>query len=282
MIDLLSVKWAEVLTKGLGAAHYNLDDGGTITCFKLGPFRIAYPDFFSGTPGPVCTDKFRMILRTAQTLKADIVRLQTANLEAIATPAITHSLGSCAISSLDMWDERNFDKGRRTSNREKRSPLLLRKGRSSDGKRMHQLYLSTIRRHGGAARYSQTYFELIAEDAALVAELDGQICGFVCAGFRNKTAYYMHGAHAPEARKHYISDLLFLKMIRQARDAGMNTFDFLPSPASQPTLSAYKKLWGASELDFTAYEIALNPMRAHAFLAGLKIANFISSLRRHH
>lgn len=282
MIDLLSSNWAEALTKGLGAAHYSLDDGGSITCFKFGPLRIAYPDFFSGTPGPVRMEELQAIMQMAQSLKVDIVRLQTANLEAEVTPTITRSLGSCVISSLDMWDERSLDKSRRTCNREKRSPLILRKGRQSDGKRMHQLYLSTIRRHGGSARYSQTYFELIAEDAALVAELEGQVCAFTCVGFRNNTAYYMHGAHALEARKHYASDLLFLAMIRQARDAGMTTFDFLPSPASQPTLTAYKTLWGASERGFTAYEIALNPIRASAFLAGIKLANFISSLRRNH
>lgn len=280
MIDLLSTSWVNAVTNGLGATHHNLIDGGSITCFRAGPFRIAYPDFFTGTQGPVGPDELQARMQMARNLKADLVRLQTADMQASTQPLTTHELGSCIISSLDAWNEREFDKARRTSNREKRSPLLLRKGRRTDGKCMHQLYLSTIRRHGGAARYNQNYFELIAEEAAIVAELDGQLCGFVCTGFRNETAYYMHGAHAIEARKHYVSDLLFLAMLREAREVGMMTFDFLPSPADQPTLTAYKLLWGASAHRFTAYDLALNPLRARCFLAAVKVANLISAQRR--
>ena len=280
MIDFLSSNWVDAVTKGLGATHRNLVEGGSITCFKAGPFRIAYPDFFTGTQGPIGPGELAIRMQMARTLKADIVRLQTGDMQAAMQPLATHELGSCIISSLTTWDERNFDKARRTSNREKRSSLQLRKGRQSDGKCMHRLYLSTIRRHGGAARYNQTYFELIAEDAAIVAELDGQICGFVCVGFRNKAAYYMHGAHAIEARNHYVSDMLFLAMLRQAREAGMTTFDFLPSPADQPTLTSYKLLWGASTHRFATYDLALNPLRARCFLAAVKVANLISAQRR--
>lgn len=279
MIDLLSPRWVDAVTNGLGATQHNLIDGGSITCFRAGPFRIAYPDFFTGTQGPVGRDELQIRMQMALSLKADLVRLQTGDMQASTQPLTIHELGSCIISSLDTWNERDFDKARRTSNREKRSPLLLRKGRSTDGKCMHQLYLSTIRRHGGSARYNQAYFELIADEAAIVAELDGQFCGFVCVGFRNATAYYMHGAHAIDARKHYASDLLFLAMLKEAREAGMTTFDFLPSPADQPTLTAYKLLWGATEKRFTTYDLALNPLRARGFLAAIKVANFISALR---
>ncbi len=280
MIDFSSASWADALTKGLGATHHSLADGGSITCFRAGPFRIAYPDFFTGTQNPVGPDELATRMRMARSLRADLVRLQTGEMQAAIQPLTTHELGSCIIPSLNTWNERDFDKARRTGNREKRSPLLLRKGGHSDGKCMHQLYLSTIRRHGGAARYNQTYFELIAEDSAIVAELDGQICGFVCVGFLNGTAYYMHGAHAIEARNHYVSDHLFLAMLRQAREAGMTSFDFLPSPADQPTLTSYKLQWGASAHRLTTYDLALNPLRARCLLAAIKVANIISAQRR--
>lgn len=280
MIDFSSSDWFDAVTKGLGATQHNLVDGGSVTCFRAGPFRIVYPDFLTGTQGSFGPDELHIRMQMARSLKADLIRLQTGNMQTLTRPVKINELGSCVISSLNTWNERDFDKARRTSNREKRSPLLLRRGKFADGKCMYRLYLSTIRRHGGVARYNQTYFELIAERAAILAELDGQICGFICTGFRNKTAYYMHGAHAIEARKHYASDLLFLAMLREARDAGMTTFDFLPSPTNQPTLTAYKLLWGASAQRFTAYDVALNPVRARCFLAAIKAANIISAQRR--
>ena len=61
--------------------------------------------------------------------------------------------------------------------------------------------------------------QAIAAEAAIVAVLDGSICGFVCSGIRGARACYMHGAHLPEARAHYPSDQLFLAMLRAARSA---------------------------------------------------------------
>lgn len=281
MIDLQSSVWADALCEGLSAVHHQQTIAGAITCFKAGPFRLAYPDFFSGSPGPVDEQALQQYLQTASQLKADLVRVQTPQLLASSRPLASHSQTSCVISSLQDWDERSLDKARRTGNREKRSPLQLRPGTVEDGRCLHELYLATIRRHGGAARYGRQYFEHIAPHAATVAELDGRVCGFVCTGIRNHTAYYMHGAHAVEARKHYVSDLLFLSMIRQARAAGMTSFDFLPSPANQPSLLAYKMLWGAAPRSFNAYDFALKPLRARGLLLAIKASNLISSWRRH-
>lgn len=282
MIDFQSSVWADALRNGLGAIHHYGAGALEITCFQAGPFRLAYPDFFTGTASPVNEQTLQQYLHAAGRLKADVVRVQTHALQATSRPLASHIQTSCVISSLQDWDERSLDKARRTGNREKRSPLLLRKGTAEDGHHLHELYLATIRRHGGNARYGRQYFEHIAPHAATVAELDGRICGFVCTGMRNNTAYYMHGAHAVEARKHYVSDLLFLHMIRQAKAAGMASFDFLPSPANQPTLLAYKMLWGASPRSFNAHDFTLNPLRARALLLAIKAANFMSSqLRRH-
>ncbi len=281
MIDLQSTIWADALREGLGATHHQQTSAGAITCFKAGPFRLAYPDFFSGSPGPVDEQALQQYLQAASQLKADLVRVQTPQLLASSPPLASHRQTSCVISSLQDWDERSLDKARRTGNREKRSPLQLRPGTAEDGRYLHELYLATIRRHGGAARYSRQYFEHIAPHAATVAELDGRVCGFVCTGIRNNTAYYMHGAHAVEARKHYVSDLLFLSMIRQARAAGMTSLDFLPSPANQPSLLTYKMLWGATPRSFNAYDFALKPLRARGLLLAIKASNLISSWHRH-
>lgn len=281
MIDLQSSAWAATVRDGLGATWHQDAGHSAVACFHAGPFRMAYPDFFSGSENPVDEQSLQQYLRAAKLLNADLVRVQTHSLVTNSRPLASHIQTSCIISSLEDWNETSLEKVRRTANREKRSALLLRQGRGEDARYMHSMYLATIRRHGGAPRYTKKYFELIAPHAATVAELDGKPCGFVCTGWRHKTAYYMHGAHDIEARKHYVSDLLFLNMIRQAKAAGMVHFDFLPSPANQASLLAYKRLWGAADRISTTHDFALKPLRARCLLLAMAAMDTLSTLCRH-
>lgn len=280
MIDLGSDEWATALRDGLGARWMPLSDGGSIACFRAGPFRVAYPDFLIGSHGCVGKDEIDMRIDAARSLRADLVRIQAVNAEVSHQAMAVHALGSTVIPALSEWDERQYEKGRRAANRESRSELILRPGCETDGGAMYKLYLATIRRRGGAVRYGQRYFELIAPAAATVAELDGNVCGFVCVGFHKLRACYMHGAHALDTRQHYPSDQLFLHMLREARDAGMSRFDFLASPAGQPSLLAYKKAWGGVREPLTVTDIAINPVRARGFNVAIILSNALASMRR--
>lgn len=281
MIDLASDLWLSALQAGLGAKVVRMPgaDGGLMACFRAGPFRVAYPDFLIGSEH---LDEAALLAQceAARQLGADLLRIQTDQALADARVFASHSLGSIAISPLADWSERSFEKVRRAANRQARSALQIRQGQADDGAHLYKLYLSTLRRHSGAARYSEAYFEAIAPSAALVATVDGSICGFVCIGFRGGRACYMHGAHDPQARAHYPSDQLFLAMLRTARDAGLRSFDFLPSPAGQDSLSAYKRAWGGQDIALVVSDLALNPLRARGFSLALRGSNALAGLRR--
>lgn len=280
MIDLESRAWANVLREGLGAQSLNLPGGGMVTCFKVGPFRVAYPDFLIGSPCDIDTAGVQARIEAAKLLQADLLRLQVSHAPTSHQPFEVHPLGSIVVPLLANWSERNQEKSRRAANRTARSPLLIRPGKETDGAAMHKLYLSTVFRHGGAARYNRRYFELLAPKAATIAELNGDVCGFICVGYQAQRACYMHGAHSQEGRKHYSSDQLFLGMLRKAHESGMTRFDFLPSPPDQRSLIAYKKAWGGKEEDLVVADISLHPLRARSFSLALKLFNSWNSIRR--
>ncbi|MFD1298900.1 GNAT family N-acetyltransferase [Lysobacter gummosus] len=281
MIDFDSEYWFRALRDGLGAqvVPISSEGGGLLACFRAGPFRVAYPDFLIGVER-MDEAVLSAQIEGARQLNADMLRIQADRATQDVRVLAQHALGSIAIPALAEWTERNWEKARRSANRQARSALRIRSGRREDGVHLYRLYLSTLHRHSGAARYTQAYFEAIAPHAALVAELEGSICGFVCVGYRGARACYMHGAHLPEARAHYPSDQLFLAMLRSARDAGLASFDFLPSPASQDSLSAYKRAWGGCDTPLVVSDLALRPVRARAFSLALKLSRSMGSVGR--
>lgn len=276
MLDLDSGAWAVALREGLGAQLADLPGGGIVACFRLGPFRAAYPYFPVGND--CLDDATGMATEAAKKLGADMVRLQASRKCDDPRIIAVHDVGSTVIRGLQSWNERGWEKARRAANRQSRSPLRIRAGRPGDGRTLHGLYQATVQRHGGAVRYTEHYFELVAPHAAWVAELDGEACGFVCAGYRGKQAFYLHGAHATSARPHYPSDQLFLHMLRTAREAGMESFDFLPTPAEQPSLAAYKRAWGAVDADLYVSDLAVNPWRARAMELGMRTERMLRRL----
>lgn len=266
MLDLDSEIWAAAVRDGLGAQVANLPGGGSIACFQIGPFRAAYPHFPVGSQ----STEDGVVTEAARALRADLVRLQAPTKCDDPRVIAVHALGSHVIENLQSWNERSWEKARRAANRQSRSPLRIRPGRPGDGRALHSLYQATVQRHGGAVRYNERYFEVIAPYASWVAELNDDICGFVCIGYRGTHAFYLHGAHAPSARPHYPSDQLFLHMLQVARQRGMESFDFLPTPADQPTLAAYKRAWGANETALYVSDLAMKPWRARAMEWGLR------------
>ncbi|GAB3334781.1 GNAT family N-acetyltransferase [Marilutibacter aestuarii] len=280
MIDLDSQEWSRALREGMGARFERFADGGMLACFRAGPFRVAYPDFLIGSGSELSPDALASRVEAARGFGADLVRVQSESVLDDRRVMKVHRLGTVAIPNLEGWSARELEKARRASNRRSRSSLKIRPGRTSDGAALHRLYRATLLRHGGALRYSQRYFELIAPHASLVAELDGQLCGFVCVGFQAHRACYMHGAHDSGARSHYPSDQLFLEMLETAREKGIRRFDFLPSPPAQQSLNAYKKAWGGVDQSLSVSDLALHPVRTHAFTLATKLMNSLASLRK--
>jgi hypothetical protein len=283
MIDLASDDWFSALRLGLGAQVQPIDavlPSTYLAMFRAGPFRIAYPEFPFGILAPADHPQLAVLAAQAREIGADVVRVQCRTVPVGTGIVGVHRLQTVRIERLDEWDESRIEKARRARNRLARTPVAVRKGTSADGEALHRLYEATVARHGGGVRYSRKYFELIAPHAALIAEFEGQVCGFVCAGRFGSQGVYLHGGHDPAARAHYPSDILFLSMLRAAKAEGLGSFDFLASPPAQHSLVGYKLAWGGAVVDVAVCDLAIRPFKARLFELAYALAKALRAVRQ--
>jgi len=242
VIDLDGAQWADCLAASFGAQVVRMDTAeATLTVFDKGPWTIGFVDFVSGSQGDpaVLVAPARLAAKTAG---VHVLRFVADRPLPGSARFARYPQQACRLPDLQAWRAATSDKGRRTLNRRIRTSLVMRGATRADAAAMHALYLATVSRQGGVPRYPLAYFEALAPHAGTVALLDDQVVGFVCAGYRGGRGLYLHGAHAPSARAHHPSDLLYLAMLETARDRGLCAFDFLASP--QPGLLQYKQAWG--------------------------------------
>ncbi|PBS11721.1 hypothetical protein CMZ82_13110 [Lysobacteraceae bacterium NML93-0792] len=258
MIDVDGTQWADCLAAGFGARVLAVDGvDATLTVFQKGPWRIGFVDFVSGSEG----DPASLLAPTRTVARAAGVHA----LRFVANRPLADSARyaryrqpACRLPDLQGWRAEATDKGRRTLNRRRRTPLKLRQATREDAPAMHSLYVDTVIRQGGAPRYSLAYFEVLAPHAGTVALLDEQVVGFVCTGRKGERGLYLHGAHAPAVRAHHPSDLLYLAMLEAARSRGLRAFDFLASP--QPGLLHYKEAWGGVQFTEWTSDLGINAL----------------------
>lgn len=242
MIDLDGAQWADCLAVSFGAQVLRMDGtGATLTVFDKGPWRIGFVDFVSGSD----RDPAALLAparSAARSAGVNVLRFVADRPVPGSARFARYPQQACRLPDLQAWRAQATDKGRRTLNRRVRTALVMRGASRKDAAAMHALYVATVSRQGGVPRYALAYFEALAPHAGTVALLDDQVVGFVCAGYKGGRGLYLHGAHAPSARGHHPSDLLYLAMLESARDRGLRSFDFLASP--QPGLLQYKQAWG--------------------------------------
>ncbi len=248
MIDLDGDAWRQALEQGLGAQVVPVEGPGApgrrLIVFTKGPFRVGYADFTAGVS--MLDEAYEAAMRAAaQRHGVDVIRYQAPRAAAASPRHARFPLATTVIPGMQAWDERTLEKPRRTSNKMRRTELLIRRAEASDAAAMNRLYLETMRRHGGARRYGEAYFAAIAATSSWVACLSGAVVGFVASGRAGDRGLYLHGGHCESARGHYPSDLLFLAMLREAKEEGLGSFDFLASPPRQRSLLDYKCAWGA-------------------------------------
>lgn len=266
MIEIDSKRWANVISAGLGAsldcvrASRNIQ----VTIFKVGPFRIAYPDFPVGAFSYTKED-IELIFEICRMKGVAIVRLHSQTKLNSPQADYLQSLKTVQILDLQAWNESSLKKPRRTKSRAVRSEVDIVQSSGVDGKRLYELYVGTINRNSGRFRYTRKYFDEIADVGCFVAVFEGKIIGFVCLGISGYRACYLHGGYDPVAKSLYPSDLLFRTMILEARNSGAKVLDFLPSPAGQSSLDRYKMAWGAVQRPFFVMDFHLEPVRAKAF-----------------
>lgn len=243
--------------------------------FRVGPVRVAY----AGFPVGVGSDALDAVREMAMRQRASVLRvIRSADDPPLSDTFHRYIQPSVLIDDLAGWSPLAHEKARRTRNRRRRSEVNVRVSDGADAGAIWALYRSTVERYGGAVRYSPDYFEFLASIGVLVAEVAGRVIGFVASGRVGQRAFYLHGAHDPQARALYPSDLLFLEMIEQAQAAGASSFDFLPSPRGQPQLHAYKLSWGGCHRDIATDDVPLNALGT-AFALAYAVRSAITSWR---
>lgn len=277
MIDLSGDTWRLALEKGLGAEVVDLEGlgvlGHRLVIFRRGPWKVGYADFVAGNPD-LDEGYLQVVSQAAARGRVDVLRFQSSMPAAGSPHHARFPLPSSLITTLQNWDERKLEKPRRTANRIVNSEVTIRRADRSDGAVIHEIYLGTLRRHGGAARYTLDYFTLIAEESCWIASVGDEVLGFVAVGAAGGRGLYLHGGHRDSARKHYPSDLLFLTMLREAKAAGLACFDFLASPPKQRNLLHYKQAWGGEARDVIVSDLPLS-VAGHTFsIAYAAIAAF--------
>ena len=246
MIDLSGSEWKEALSAGFDAnTHEFTKNNTTITIFKFYGVKIAYVNFIVGLKNPT-NSILEEIDSFARTMKIDIVRHQTTEKLSSGCSIFQYHQTTAIINDLQNWDEKTIEKPRRTAKKLKTNTLNIRKATTDDSATIFDIYTETIQRNSATKKYNATYFQKTAPSAWVACE-NSRIIAFVLTGRHHSRGLYLHGGHRANARNSYASDKLFLTMLREAKSNNLQTFDFLTSPPSQPSLLRYKLAWGGTQ-----------------------------------
>lgn len=273
-----SPAWQEVLESSFNCSSVYASDGrngAAITIFSAGPFSVGYLGFPTGSfvGDPASLDALVARLASDRPVSGlTCVRIPVSafgdgvdlNCAAVSNP-------ETAITDLQQWDLMGVSKNlRRDIRKAERSGLTVeRTDRASHAKALYDMYESAVKHHGGSLRYNTAYFSAVIELAAhderinvFVAKQDHDIIGFAIIVHHGDIAFYLHGGAIAELRSLSPSDLILAQAIAAAREAGCSTFNFMASPANQPTLVRYKEKWGANTRSLKTYTVRLSPAYA--------------------
>ena len=281
-----SPAWQQVLADSFGARTlyaWNGQSGGAITLFRAGPFSVGYLGFPAGSiafehglPAGIASQ-----LRESRSLHGvTCIRMPVSEF------ADDNDLGfkyvsnpETAITALQQWDLMAVSKNlRRDLRKAGKSDVFVRKTNDTSlGPLIYAIYESTVRHHGGSLRYNCDYFSAILGLAAqnpavqfFIADLNDKVIGFAIVVHHGDTAFYLHGGATLDARKLSPSDLILAQAITQAKSSGLCLFNFMASPADQPTLVRYKEKWGAETRAIKTYTVPVS--RAYPFF---KLAEYL-------
>jgi hypothetical protein len=243
-----------------------------ISLFPAGPFRIGYLGFPLGRllgNGALRSILMSQLATGLAEWSPLCVRVQGSafiesdelQLPAVITP-------ETAIPDLQAWSHHSVSTNvRRDLKKAAGAGLELVDAESADdGVRLYKVYVATIKRHRGSLRYNARYFSRLIELAAtrqdlrvITARKHGDIAGFFVLVMDADTAYYLHGGTNFELPNYHSAPLLFEAAIEAAKSRGLRCFNFMSSPADQPTLVRYKEKWGGITRQHKTYVLALRP-----------------------
>jgi hypothetical protein len=266
-------EWQGLLEASFGCRSiygWNGEAGAAISAFKAGPFTVGYLGFPAGgfIGDPEAHDQMLTELGAGASVGLTCLRVPVSlfgtDLE-LRAPYVTNP--ETAIADLQSWDLMAVSKNlRRDIRKAERSGLEV--DLSTDeaiGTDLFGMYEDAVRHHGGSLRYNRDYFRgllaMSARNSAIrvyIARHDGSIAGFAVVVLHGHSACYLHGGSAAEFRSLSPSDLILANAITSARADGKSLFNFMASPADQPTLVRYKEKWGGETRPLRTYTIRLS------------------------
>lgn len=283
MLDLNSDQWINVQNSFPNADAikvYGHNRYWTMSVFKVGPFKMAYPDFISGNE-KIDEEYINCTISEAKKLGVDVIRFQGKFVPIQKETKKILSQGTIKIEDLNFWRKNQKEKAKRTRNRKSKSRISIRKGTADDGLAIYTMYNNTIKRNNGSLRYTQAYFTALSPEAAWIATIDDKPCAFVCVGFQETRGVYLHGGHEAWAKQDHPSDLLYLFMLDMAFEKNLSSFDFLPSPKSQPNLMQYKKSWGGVNSSFEVSDVVLTVFKGNFLIFSITIMNLLTAAKKY-
>lgn len=265
--------WQRLLESGFGCRSiyaWNGKDGAAISAFNAGPFTVGYLGFPAGSflGDPEAQATMLASLGAEKSMGLTCLRVPVSPFEAgreLQAPYVTNP--ETAIPDLQSWDMMAVSKNlRRDIRKAERSGLEVTLSTdASIGSDLFGMYENAVRHHGGSLRYNREYFEgllaLAARNSAVrvyIATHSKTIAGFAVVVLHGNGAFYLHGGSAGEFRHLSPSDLILAEAISSARSAGKSLFNFMASPADQPTLVRYKEKWGGETRPLRTYTFRIS------------------------
>lgn len=266
-------EWQRLLEASFGCRSiygWNGENGAAISAFRAGPFTVGYLGFPAGSFIGNAEAHAQMLaeLGAGTSVGLTCVRVPVspfgADLELLA-PCVTNP--ETAIADLQSWDLVAVSKNlRRDIRKAERSGLEVELSTDQAiGTDLFGMYEAAVKHHGGSLRYNSEYFRgLLAMSArnpavrVYIAKHEECIAGFAVVVLHGQSACYLHGGSAIKFRHLSPSDLILANAITSARSDGMSLFNFMASPADQPTLVRYKEKWGGETRPLRTYTIRLS------------------------
>ena len=288
-----SVDWAQLLNKAFGCRLLYLTVNSTyrivMPVFKVGPFRIGYlgfPLLYSQDPDIICDDFFLQLKRQKFCIPIDVINSAVGSFDAHTLTMSSRAFSpETQIINFPEWSVSKLPKKiRRDIKHSLRQGLVLKNSSEMNyPDEVHQLYLKTVKRKQGVAKYNSEYFSALfeysqqAEDVQfLFAFKDSDIVGFGVFVKDASTVYYLHGAIDIAFKKLGITDFLVYHGILWALDIKSENFNFMTSPNDQPQLVRYKEKWGGETQQQLHYELVRKPVKTAAFKFAKKIHQLVS------
>ncbi len=261
--------WFEVLNLGFGTSSHRINDTLAVTVFRIGPLGLAYANFPVGIRTLRALDTVMQpeIHRAIKAVGGDLLRFSVPESLARQKTVGVLRLPETCIHNLVDWTEQGLASDVRYKiRRTRRENIQIRPARGSDAPFIYKLYRATVKRHEGRLRYSPAYFSVICKLAETMQQVSGLIaetpdhipCGFIITVQNSECTYYLHGGFDSASANMRPGYALMFEAIKQARENGCTSFNFMASPVNQHSLIDFKEKWGGETYDLFNYDIPIS------------------------